>query len=63
MDWKLRVDYVRRAISELKEDIAILQKNIETAESLLDSINCEEDTIKFAEFDIERGLRHIEIFD
>lgn len=63
MDWRVKVDDVRWAISELKQDIATLQKNIEMAESLLDSINCEEDMIKFAGFDIERGLKHIEIFD
>lgn len=62
-DWKERADDVRWAIEELKKDIVTLQANIQTAESLLDSIKREEDARKFNGFDIEKGLKHIEIID
>ena len=53
---------IRKTIEELKEDIKILNKNISEFESVLDKINSFDEMKQYEEMDIEKGLKHIEIF-
>ena len=53
---------IRKAIEELKEDIKILNKNISEFESVLDKVNSFDEMEQYKEMDIEKGLKHIEIF-
>ena len=53
---------IRKNIEELKEDIKILNKNISEFESVLDKINSFDEMKQYEEMDIEKGLKHIEIF-
>lgn len=50
------------AIKELEEDIEILQGNIAEMKEILQKIETEEDMKKYADFDIEKNLKHIELF-
>lgn len=61
-DWKIKVNELRIQLEELKKDIVTLQKNVNIAESLLDSVKCKEDLRKVISFDFEKGLKHIELF-
>ena len=49
-------------IEELKEDIKILNKNISEFESVLDKVNSFDEMEQYEGMDIEKGLKHIEIF-
>ena len=53
---------IRKNIKELKEDIKILNKNISEFESVLDKINSIDEMEQYKEMDIEKGLKHIELF-
>ena len=53
---------IRKNIEELKEDIEILNKNISEFESVLDKVNSFDEMKQYEEMDIEKGLKHIEIF-
>ena len=52
----------RKNIQELKEDIKILNKNIYEFENALEKINSFDEIEQYKEIDIEKGLKHIEIF-
>ncbi len=62
MNYKEQVENLRTSIAELKEDISTLNNNISEFEKILDSINSEEDIEKYMYFDIENGLKHIELY-
>ena len=53
---------IRKNIEELKEYIKILNKNIYEFESVLDKVNSFDEMKQYEEMDIEKGLKHIEIF-
>ena len=53
---------IRKNIEELKEDIKILNKNISEFESVLDKVNSFDEMKQYEEMDIEKGLKHIELF-
>ena len=53
---------IRKNIKELKEDIKILNKNISEFESVLDKVNSFDEMKQYEEMDIEKGLKHIELF-
>ena len=53
---------IRKNIEELKEDIKILNKNISEFERVLDKVNSFDEMEQYEEMDIEKGLKHIEIF-
>ena len=53
---------IRKNIEELKEDIQILNRNISEFESILDKVNSFDEMKQYEEMDIEKGLKHIEIF-
>ena len=53
---------IRKNIEELKEDIKILNKNISEFEGVLDKVNSFDKMKQYEEMDIEKGLKHIEIF-
>ena len=52
----------KKNIEELKEDIKILNKNISEFESVLDKVNSFDEMEQYEGMDIEKGLKHIEIF-
>ncbi len=52
----------RKNIEELKEDIKILNNNISEFESVLDKVNSFDEIKQYEDVDIEKGLKHIEIF-
>lgn len=53
---------IRKNIEELKEDIKILNKNISEFENILEKVNSFDEMERYKEMDIEKGLKHIEIF-
>ena len=53
---------IRKNIEELKEDIKILNKNISEFESVLDKVNSFDEIKQYEDVDIEKGLKHIELF-
>lgn len=53
---------IRKNIEELKEDIKILNKNISEFENVLEKVNSFDEMEQYREMDIEKGLKHIEIF-
>ena len=53
---------IRKNIEELKEDIKVLNKNISEFESVLDKVNSFDEMEQYKEMDIEKGLKHIELF-
>ena len=53
---------IRKNIEELKEDIKVLNKNISEFESVLDKVNSFDEMEQYEEMDIEKGLKHIELF-
>ena len=53
---------IRKNIEELKEDIKVLNKNISEFESVLDKVNSIDEMKQYEEMDIEKGLKHIELF-
>ena len=62
MDYKEKLEKLKTAISELKDDISTLNRNIEQFEEIMETINSEEDLQKHSNFDIEHGLNHIRLF-
>ena len=53
---------IRKNIKELKEDIKILNKNISEFESVLDKVNSFDEMEQYEGMNIEKCLKHIEIF-
>lgn len=53
---------IRKNIEELKEDIKILNKNISEFENVLEKVSSFDEMEQYKEMDIEKGLKHIEIF-
>ena len=62
MTFDEKKEEIRKNIEELKEDIKILNKNISEFESVLDIVNSFDEMEQYKEMDIEKGLKHIEIF-
>ena len=62
MTFDEKKEEIRKNIEELKEDIQILNRNISEFESVLDKINSFDEMEQYEEMDIEKGLKHIEIF-
>lgn len=62
MTFDEKKEEIRKNIEELKEDIKILNKNISEFESVLDKVNSFDEMEQYKEMDIEKGLKHIEIF-
>ena len=59
-----KIEKIFEAIEEVEDDIKVLQSNIAKAREYLTNTKAEDiDTKYFAEnFDIEEGLKHIELF-
>ena len=59
-----RVQKALEEIKEVEEDIKVLQENLKNAKEYLTNTNVEDiDEEYFAEqFDVEKGLKHIELF-
>ena len=62
MTFDEKKEEIRKAIEELKEDIQILNRNISEFESVLDKLNSFDEMKQYEEMDIEKGLKHIELF-
>ena len=62
MTFDEKKEEIRKNIEELKEDIKILNKNISEFESVLDKVNSFDEIKQYEDVDIEKGLKHIEIF-
>ena len=62
MTFDEKKEEIRKNIEELKEDIKILNKNISEFESVLDKVNSFDEMEQYKEMDIEKGLKHIELF-
>ena len=62
MTFDEKKEEIRKNIEELKEYIKILNKNISEFESVLDKVNSFDEMKQYEEMDIEKGLKHIEIF-
>ena len=62
MTFDEKKEEIRKNIEELKEDIKILNKNISEFESVLDKVNSIDEMEQYKEMDIEKGLKHIELF-
>ena len=62
MTFDEKKEEIRKAIEELKEDIQILNRNISEFESVLDKVNSFDEMEQYKEIDIEKGLKHIELF-
>ena len=62
MTFDEKKEEIRKNIEELKEDIKILNKNISEFESVLDKVNSFDEMKQYEEMDIEKGLKHIELF-
>lgn len=52
---------LKKNLELLKEDVKILQNNMIEFEEILETINSDEDLKKHSDFDIEKGLRIIEL--
>ena len=62
MTFDEKKEEIRKNIEELKEDIKVLNKNISEFESVLDKVNSFDEMKQYEEMDIEKGLKHIELF-
>ena len=62
MTFDEKKEEIRKNIEELKEDIKILNRNISEFESVLEKVNSFDEMEQYKEMDIEKGLKHIEIF-
>ena len=62
MTFDEKKEEIRKNIEELKEDIKVLNKNISEFESVLDKVNSIDEMEQYKEMDIEKGLKHIELF-
>ena len=62
MTFDEKKEEIRKNIEELKEDIQILNRNIYEFESVLEKINSFDEMEQYKEMDIEKGLKHIELF-
>ena len=62
MTFDEKKEEIRKAIEELKEDIQILNRNISEFESVLDKVNSFDEMKQYEEMDIEKDLKHIELF-
>ena len=62
MTFDEKKEEIRKNIEELKEDIQILNRNISEFESVLDKVNSFDEMKQYEEMDIEKGLKHIELF-
>lgn len=63
MDIEERKRQTLKLVELLEEDIETLQNNIRRLKEILPEIKTEEDAKRFAsEFDVEKGLKTIELF-
>ena len=62
MDVNKKKSEFKKNVEMLKQDIKILNKNIAEFENILESIKTEDDFEKYRDFDIEDGLKYIEIW-
>ena len=54
--------HAKDELQRLKDDIRVLKSNIDEAEKLIDLVKTKEDSDNLTDFDIEKGLKIIELF-
>ena len=54
--------HTKDELQRLKDDIRVLNSNIDEAEKLIDLVKTKEDLDNLTDFDIEKGLKIIELF-
>lgn len=54
--------HAKDELQRLKDDIRVLNSNIDEAEKLIDLVKTKEDFDNLTDFDIEKGLKIIELF-
>ena len=54
--------HTKDELQRLKDDIIVLNSNIDEAEKLIDLVKTKEDLDNLTDFDIEKGLKIIELF-
>ena len=54
--------HAKDELQRLKDDIRVLNSNIDEAEKLIDQVKTKEDLDNLTNFDIEKGLKIIELF-
>ena len=54
--------HAKDELQRLKDDIRVLNSNIDEAEKLIDLVKTKEDLDNLTDFDIEKGLKIIELF-
>ena len=54
--------HAKDELQRLKDDIIVLNSNIDEAEKLIDLVKTKEDLDNLTDFDIEKGLKIIELF-
>ena len=54
--------HAKDELQRLKDDIKVLNSNIDEAEKLIDLVKTKEDLDNLTDFDIEKGLKIIELF-
>lgn len=54
--------HTKDELQRLKDDIRVLNSNIDEAEKLIDLVKTKEDFDNLTDFDIEKGLKIIELF-
>lgn len=63
VDIEKRKEELRAILAEMERDIETLQVNISKARKDIDAVNTETDIEEFVEeHDLERGLKHIELY-
>ena len=54
--------HAKDELQRLKDDIRVLNSNIDEAEKLIDQVKTKEDLDNLTDFDIGKGLKIIELF-
>ena len=54
--------HAKDELQRLKDDIIVLNSNIDEAEKLIDLVKTKDDFDNLTDFDIEKGLKIIELF-
>ena len=54
--------HTKDELQRIKDDIRVLNSNIDEAEKLIDQVKTKEDLDNLTDFDIEKGLKIIELF-
>lgn len=63
VDVEKRKEELRVILAELERDIETLQANISKLRADMDAVNAETDLAAFDQaYDLERGLKHIELY-